>query len=89
METVVRPGKYDGMFSTMYTIVYEEGSTPTLAQPPKAKSVSKKGKTKVAETVYRRGQGMAGLWRGWKVSWWGLVGLWTAGVIGGGGDGDF
>ncbi|KAL2269011.1 hypothetical protein VTJ83DRAFT_3857 [Remersonia thermophila] len=43
----------------------------------------------VAETVYRRGQGWDGLWRGWKVSWWGLVGLWAAGVVGGGGDGEF
>ena len=44
---------------------------------------------KPAETVYVSGQGLPGLWRGWKVNWWGLVGLWAAGVLGGGGDGEF
>lgn len=51
--------------------------------------VSPTGAAGISETVYRRGQGIHGLWRGWKVSWWGLVGLWTAGVLGGGGDGEF
>lgn len=74
----------------MHTIVYEEGSRAVPTRPvPKTKAGSKKGKPKVAETVYRRGQGVEGLWRGWKVSWWGLVGLWGAAVVGGGGDGEF
>lgn len=91
LETIVPIGKYYGVVGTMYTIVKEEGSH---AVPPTAAEIRSKarkgGKTPgVAETVYRRGQGMGGLWRGWKVSWWGLVGLWTAGVLGGGGDGEF
>ena len=89
MDTIVQPGKYDGVFGTMYTIVNEEGSHIVLPPPVKGKPTTKKSKTKVAETVYRRGQGLEGLWRGWKVSWWGLVGLWTAGMVGGGGDGEF
>ncbi|KAK3308509.1 mitochondrial carrier domain-containing protein [Chaetomium strumarium] len=90
LEAVVPLGRYDGVVGTMYSIVYEEGShaVPTSAGPKSA--AAKKGKTAtVAETVYRRGQGLDGLWRGWKVSWWGLVGLWAAGVLGGGGDGEF
>ena len=47
------------------------------------------GTKTTAATAFRRGQGIEGLWRGWKVSWWGLVGLWTAAAVGGGGDGQF
>lgn len=89
METIVPLGRYNGIFGTMYHIVSEEGRVPILEPAPKTKSHSKKSKTKVAQTVYRQGQGMEGLWRGWKVSWWGLVGLWTAATIGHGGDGEF
>jgi len=90
MDTIVTPGKYDGVWGTMYTIAKEEGSRPVASTGSvKSKVGPRKGKAKVAETVYRRGQGIEGLWRGWKVSWWGLVGLWTAGVVGGGGDGQF
>lgn len=89
MDTVIQPGSYNGVVSTMYTIVTEEGSravpVPTKT-PPRGK---KARQPKVAEVVYKRGQGVEGLWRGWKVSCWGLVGLWTAGVAGGGGEGEF
>ena len=56
-----------------------------------AQVAAKRGKAKtkgVAATVYK-GQGREGLWRGWKVNWWGLVGLWTASVVGHGGEGEF
>ncbi|KAK3997536.1 mitochondrial carrier domain-containing protein [Cladorrhinum sp. PSN332] len=93
LETIVSVGKYNGVFGTMYTIVNDEGSH---AVPPSAVEMRSKARkaggnkaTGIAETVYRRGQGPSGLWRGWKVSWWGLVGLWAAGVLGGGGDGEF
>jgi fusion and transport protein UGO1 len=90
METIVPPGRFDGVFGTMQAIVSQEG---TRAVPANAKGAAaangKKGKKGISETVYRRGQGLEGLWRGWKVSWWGLVGLWTAGVLAGGGDGEF
>lgn len=89
LEAIVPPGKYDGVFGTMYTIVNEEGSQALPPKPGASRTALKNGKAKVAETVYRRGQGIEGLWRGWKVSWWGLVGLWGAAVVGGGGDGEF
>lgn len=89
LEAIVPPGNYDGVFGTMYTIVNEEGSKALPQTLGASRTAPKKGKTKIAETVYRRGQGVEGLWRGWKVSWWGLVGLWGAAVVGGGGDGEF
>lgn len=93
LETIVHPGRYQGVVGTMYAIVNEEGSRAVHATPPapaKGKAAaSKKGKKSVTETVYRRGQGLDGLWRGWKVNTWGLVGLWMASVAGGGGDGEF
>ena len=45
--------------------------------------------TTAPATIQVRGQGMQGLWRGWKVSWWGLLGLWASSVVGNGGDGEF
>lgn len=102
LETVVPVGGYRGVLGTMYLIVNEEGSHVIAGASSAsasragnntkgaAASAARKGKApSVAETVYRRGQGLDGLWRGWKVSWWGLVGLWAAGVLGGGGDGEF
>ncbi|KAI0135894.1 mitochondrial carrier [Daldinia grandis] len=91
LETIVPPGAYNGVFGTMYTIATEEGSRAVYAVPTKTPARGKKAKQPktTAEVVYKRGQGLDGLWRGWKVSWWGLVGLWTAGVAGGGGEGEF
>ncbi|OTA89827.1 hypothetical protein M434DRAFT_398374 [Hypoxylon sp. CO27-5] len=89
METIVPPGPYKGVLGTMYTIVAEEGSravAATIKAPPRGRKAKS---PKAADVIYKKGQGLDGLWRGWKVSWWGLVGLWTAGVAGGGGEGEF
>lgn len=93
LETIVPAGRFDGVFGTMRAIVSQEGSravTPTATGVGKGAAANRRmTKRGIVETVSRRGQGLEGLWRGWKVSWWGLVGLWTAGVVGGGGDGEF
>ncbi|KAK0652350.1 mitochondrial carrier domain-containing protein [Cercophora newfieldiana] len=92
LETIVPVGPYHGVFATMYSIVNEEGShavSTGASTNTRAAAAGRKGKATVSEIVYKRGQGLDGLWRGWKVSWWGLVGLWSAGVLGGGGDGEF
>jgi fusion and transport protein UGO1 len=34
----------------------------------------------------KKGQGLEGLWRGWRVGMWGLVGVWGASAIGGSGN---
>ncbi|KAH6987707.1 chromosome segregation protein Cse1p [Ilyonectria robusta] len=86
--TIVPPGRYEGAFGTMFHIVTEEGTREVPVRPP----VPRKGKGRakaIAPTVTKKGQGLDGLWRGWKVSWWGLVGLWTASVVGHGGEGEF
>ncbi|KAG7289178.1 hypothetical protein NEMBOFW57_005541 [Staphylotrichum longicolle] len=64
METIVPVGRYDGLVGTMVAIVHEEGSSP--AETRGKKMSAGRGKGAVAETVYRRGQGLDGLWRGWK-----------------------
>lgn len=93
LDSIIPCGKYDGVLGTLRHIVYNEGSRPSPTATPPARpraSSSKRTKTpKAVETTFVKGQGLEGLWRGWKVSWWGLVGLWTAGVLGGGGDGEF
>ncbi|KAK5630912.1 hypothetical protein RRF57_006627 [Xylaria bambusicola] len=90
METIVPPGPYNGVIGTMYTIMSEEGSRSI---PVPAKNTQRARKTrannKAVDVIYKKGQGLNGLWRGWKVSWWGLVGLWTASITGGGGEGEF
>ncbi|KAL6878917.1 mitochondrial carrier domain-containing protein [Trichoderma novae-zelandiae] len=87
LETIVPIGKYYGTFGTMYHIVTEEG---TREIPPKP-VVSKRGKakTKNLQPTHKKGQGVEGLWRGWRIGWWGLVGLWMANMVGHGGDGEF
>ncbi|OAA40033.1 Mitochondrial carrier domain protein [Metarhizium rileyi] len=88
LDTIVPVGRYNGIFGTMRHITSEEG---TRENPPTSKSAAKKGtaKTKSIQPTYIKGQGLEGLWRGWKVNWWGLVGLWTANVVGTGGEGEF
>lgn len=87
METIVPVGRYDGVMGTIMHISSQEGQREVPAKSGAAKKG--KGKGKVDTTVYKQGQGVEGLWRGWKVSWWGLVGLWMAGVFGNGGEGEF
>lgn len=75
-ETIVPvPQAYRGIVPTMYSIMREEGtsSSPTdqaaaaLGKPPRR----------------RKGQGVQGLYRGWRLGLWSLVGVWGAGFIGG------
>ena len=80
-ETVVDVGPYRGIVGTMWAIAKEEGGAGedmvlgTDGAP--AVKVGKKGR--------RRGQGVEGLFRGWRVGMWGLVGVWGAAALGGAG----
>lgn len=87
METIVPVGRYDGVVGTMYHIASAEGQREAPGKQPAGKKG--KARAKAAGPVYLKGQGVEGLWRGWKVSWWGLVGLWAASVFGNGGEGEF
>ncbi|KID73596.1 Mitochondrial fusion and transport protein ugo1 [Metarhizium brunneum] len=88
LDTIVPIGRYNGTIGTMYHIASEEGTreNPAISNPAAKKG---KAKTKSFQPTHIKGQGLEGLWRGWKVNWWGLVGLWTANVVGNGGEGEF
>ncbi|TVY81103.1 Mitochondrial fusion and transport protein ugo1 [Lachnellula suecica] len=81
-ETVVEIGPYHGVVGTMWSIVREEGTSSSheSAAGPGGIRAAKKGKK--AET---KGQGVQGLWRGWRVGMWGLAGMWCAKSLGGSG----
>lgn len=83
-DAVVDVGGYNGVFGTMWRIVKEEGqrSEGELGQ------VGASGNRRVKREVVKQGQGVEGLWRGWRVGMWGLVGMWGAAAMGGiGGNG--
>lgn len=73
---MVEIGPYRGVLGTMWSIVREEGTS--------SQEVSV-GSKKKGKKIERKGQGIEGLWRGWRVGMWGLVGVWGARAMGGGG----
>ncbi|KAI9675845.1 MAG: mitochondrial fusion and transport protein ugo1 [Trizodia sp. TS-e1964] len=81
-KTIIRTGPYLGTFRTMWEIVKNEGTTyekeaVSTAKPHSLQSISK----------VQRGQGVGGLWRGWRVGVWGLIGMWGATSLGAGAKG--
>ena len=68
LPLIVEPAPYLGIGGTVYSILYAEGETKTK---------DAKGMIRI-----RKGQGSAGLIRGWRVGFWGLVGVWGAGSLG-------
>ncbi|KUJ17564.1 mitochondrial carrier [Mollisia scopiformis] len=78
LETTVKPGEYRGVMATMWLIVREEGVRETPVTSTAVKKV--KGKQVPKQ---QKGQGLPGLWRGWKVGMWGLVGMWSARALNG------
>ena len=68
LPTIVEPAPYTGIWATVYSILYLEGETTTK---------DPKGMVRI-----RKGQGAAGLVRGWRVGFWGLVGVWGGGMVG-------
>ncbi|KAF4120565.1 mitochondrial fusion and transport protein UGO1 [Geosmithia morbida] len=100
MDTIVPIGRYNGVIGTMLHIASEEGereilpttdaSKPTSTPARRGRAAAKtKAASPIATPTYKKGQGVEGLWRGWKVSWWGLIGLGVAGIFGNGGEGEF
>jgi fusion and transport protein UGO1 len=77
-------GTYKGIMATMWSIIAEEGARE---QPPSSR-LSTPARPGISGTISKRekkGQGIGGLWRGWRVGMWGLVGVWGASALGGGG----
>ncbi|MCJ1357516.1 MAG: mitochondrial fusion and transport protein ugo1 [Icmadophila ericetorum] len=85
IQTVVPIGHYKGIAGTVYHIIFEEGSrgdqTPEIVKGTGEASALKAG----TFGKRRKGQGLEGLWRGWRVGMWGLVGVWGAALVGAGG----
>ena len=68
VPTIVDVAPYSGIWGTVYSILYVEGETTTK---------DSRGMIRI-----RRGQGATGLVRGWRVGFWGLVGVWGGGLVG-------
>jgi len=95
LETVVPVGPYKGLLGTAYHIVFEEGqrgdSAVIAAKEGLARSTGQSGgvvrsqQQAQAQQRKKKGQGVEGLYRGWRVGVWGLVGVWGAAVLGGSG----
>lgn len=80
------PQHYRGIFATAWSIVHEEGySIPKASNDPVTAAAAALGKdVEVGKgKKKRKGQGVEGLYRGWRVGMWGLVGVWGAGWMGG------
>ena len=89
LPTVVEIGAYSGLFGTVRSIIYEEGDreVPVEAIKPEGGVKSSRAEKAAQQRRRRRGQGFEGLWRGWRVGMWGLVGVWGAATLGGVGKG--
>ncbi|KAF2096283.1 hypothetical protein NA57DRAFT_43719 [Rhizodiscina lignyota] len=74
LKTVVDVGPYRGVLGSLWFIVREEGiSVVGSGSNAKAKALS--------VTKTRKGQGVNGLWRGWRVGFGGLLGVWGAAAL--------
>ncbi|KAL8731998.1 MAG: hypothetical protein Q9181_004115, partial [Wetmoreana brouardii] len=82
VQTVVEVGPYKGLVGTMRSIIYEEGERNVKSDQAKAAAAARAGRH-VREPQRRKGQGVEGLWRGWRVGMWGLMGVWGATALGG------
>jgi len=88
VQTSVEVGPYKGFLGTIYHIVFEEGSrgepdTPLVKGKGGASAVKVTSATKAKGEKRKKGQGVEGLFRGWRVGMWGLVGVWGAATLGG------
>ena len=91
IETIIpTPQTYRGIAGTMWSIVYEEGDRYMSSGEDQARTLL--GKQESMSSKNRRpGQGLAGLYRGWRIGFWGLAGAWGSGYMVaamGGGDDD-
>ena len=77
MQTIVEVGPYRGLFGTIHSIIYEEGEKGPAADLVKSTggAPALKAGNVGQESRRRKGQGFEGLWRGWRVGMWGLVGV--------------
>ncbi|KAB8265515.1 mitochondrial carrier domain-containing protein [Aspergillus pseudonomiae] len=78
IETIVpTPRTYRGIVGTMWGIVYEEGVQPN-PEAERAQALF----DKPLALRKRQGQGIHGLYRGWRIGMWGIAGIWGASFLG-------
>lgn len=77
IKTIVPvPQAYKGILPTIWGIMRDEG----YSESQKDRTAALMGK---APRRKRKGQGVEGLYRGWRVGLWGLVGIWGTSFVGG------
>lgn len=86
IETIVpTPQTYRGVVATIWGVIYEEG----VSGPPPESERARQLLGKPVLQRKRQGQGIRGLYRGWRIGMWGIAGIWGAGILGAaGGNGD-
>ncbi|KAL2810203.1 hypothetical protein BJX63DRAFT_323776 [Aspergillus granulosus] len=78
VETIVpTPQTYRGVVGTMWSIIYEEGVQPA---PEAERAHELLGKP--VQHRKRQGQGIQGLYRGWRMGMWGIAGYWGTSLLG-------
>jgi len=77
IKTIVQvPQAYRGVLPTIWGIMRDEG----YSESQRDRTAALMGK---APRRKRKGQGVEGLYRGWRVGLWGLVGIWGTSFVGG------
>ncbi|KAJ5241132.1 uncharacterized protein N7469_002723 [Penicillium citrinum] len=84
VETIVpTPRTYRGIIGTMWHIVNEEGISADPSDAERASKLFAKPSTQAQIQKRRQGQGIQGLYRGWRIGMWGVAGIWGASLLGG------
>ncbi|KAJ5345142.1 hypothetical protein N7452_003146 [Penicillium brevicompactum] len=84
VETIVpTPRTYRGIIGTMWHVVYEEGVSSTPSDSERANQLLGNPSTKKSLQKRQQGQGIQGLYRGWRIGMWGIAGIWGASLLGG------
>ncbi|CAL5871353.1 uncharacterized protein PFLUO_LOCUS5603 [Penicillium psychrofluorescens] len=83
VETIIpTPRTYRGIVGTMWHIVHEEGVSVNPSEAARAHELL--GRPAPQHLQKRQqGQGIGGLYRGWRVGMWGIAGIWGASLLGG------
>jgi fusion and transport protein UGO1 len=84
VETIVpTPRTYRGIIGTMWHVVYEEGVSSTPSEKERAKQLLGQRNSQQETRKRQQGQGIQGLYRGWRIGMWGIAGIWGASLLGG------
>ncbi|KAJ6022075.1 hypothetical protein N7540_007579 [Penicillium herquei] len=84
VETIVpTPRTYRGVIGTMWHIVHEEGVSTSPSDAERARQLLGKPASQREQKKRQQGQGIQGLYRGWRIGMWGIAGIWGANFLGG------